>query len=81
MTSKDYSRRHFVGLGVAAAGATLVGAPLPLNAQSLLRAPRGAASNRVRFGIIGVGMQGQSLLGESIRMPDVECVAACDVYD
>jgi predicted dehydrogenase len=35
----------------------------------------------VRFGIIGVGMQGSSLLAESIKLPEVECVAACDVYD
>jgi predicted dehydrogenase len=35
----------------------------------------------VRFGIVGVGMQGNSLLAESIRLPGVECAAACDLYD
>ena len=40
-----------------------------------------APSDKVRFGIIGVGMQGSGLLGESIRLPEVECVAACDLYD
>jgi predicted dehydrogenase len=31
--------------------------------------------------MIGVGMQGSSLLGESIRLEGVECAAACDLYD
>lgn len=40
-----------------------------------------AASDRVRFGMIGVGMQGSGLLGTSIQLPGVACVAACDLYD
>jgi predicted dehydrogenase len=31
--------------------------------------------------MIGIGMQGNYLLGQSIRLPDVECAAACDLYD
>jgi len=38
-------------------------------------------SDRVRFGIIGIGMQGSGLLGTAITLPGVECVAACDLYD
>src|SRR5688572_11888536 len=38
-------------------------------------------SDRVRFGIIGVGMQGSGLLSQSIQLRDVECAAACDLYD
>ena len=38
-------------------------------------------SDRVRFGIIGIGMQGSGLLATSITLPGVECVAACDLYD
>lgn len=38
-------------------------------------------SDRVRFGIIGVGMQGNGLLKTAIGLPGVECVAACDLYD
>src|SRR5439155_1489286 len=38
-------------------------------------------SDRVRFGIIGIGMQGSDLLRNSIQLPGVECVAACDLYD
>ena len=40
-----------------------------------------APSDTVRLGIIGVGMQGSGLLRTSIRVPGVECVAACDLYD
>ncbi len=35
----------------------------------------------MRFGVIGVGMQGSGLLGSAIALPHVECAAACDVYD
>jgi len=38
-------------------------------------------SDTVRFGIVGVGMQGSGLLRTAIRLPGVECVAACDLYD
>jgi len=38
-------------------------------------------SDRIRFGIIGIGMQGSDLLKNSIQLPGVECVAACDLYD
>jgi len=35
----------------------------------------------VRFGIIGIGMQGSGLLRTAVSLPGVECVAACDLYD
>ena len=39
------------------------------------------ASDRVRFGIIGIGMQGSAAAQHAITLPGVECVAACDLYD
>src|SRR6266513_1031244 len=48
--------------------------------RDLIFAPD-AASAGVRFGMIGVGMQGNWLLSESIKLPGVECAAACDLYD
>src|SRR5206468_815015 len=35
----------------------------------------------VRFGMVGVGMQGSGLLGESIKLPGVACAGAADLYD
>jgi len=82
-TKRDrLSRREFLEVGAVAAGATLAGQPLVPGARPRQRNPRpGPASDRVRFGMIGVGMQGSWLLSESIQLPDVECAAACDLYD
>jgi len=83
MSGDIVSRREFVGIGAAVAGASLLGEPLL--ATAAVTSPRGATraapSDRVRFGIIGVGMQGSGLLGTAIQLPNVECVAACDLYD
>ncbi len=38
-------------------------------------------SDRVRFGMIGIGMQGSGLLPHAIALPGIECVAAADLYD
>ncbi|MEP7382016.1 MAG: Gfo/Idh/MocA family oxidoreductase [Gemmatimonadota bacterium] len=81
MTENRYSRRDFVEMGAVAVGASLVGTTGPIPAPRRRDSTRGPASDRLRFGMIGVGMQGSGLLAESIGLPDVECVAACDLYD
>jgi predicted dehydrogenase len=81
MSKDQFSRREFLGVGAAVAGASLVGSPIFPNPRPSWQAPRAPASARVRFGIIGVGMQGNALLAESIKFADVECAAACDLYD
>jgi predicted dehydrogenase len=40
-----------------------------------------APSDQVRFGIIGIGMQGSGLLGAALGLPGMHCVAAADLYD
>ena len=80
MKENNCSRREFLGMSAAAAGASLAAhsmVPLPRN----LIPVAGAASDRVRFGMVGVGMQGNWLLSESIKLPGVECAAAADLYD
>ena len=65
-----------------AAGATLAMRTVLLEPISFAASARpGPPSDRVRFGIIGVGMQGTGLLRNAISIPGVECVAACDLYD
>ena len=79
---KDFSRREFLGTGMAAAGATLAAKTILLDPGPLFAASSPvAASDRVRVGIIGIGMQGNWLLSSAITLPGVECVSACDLYD
>src|SRR5712691_692142 len=82
MKSNRFSRREFLAIGAGAAGASLVTKTILLDPEPAW-AFQGPAlpSDRVRFGIIGIGMQGSGLLASSIELPGVECVAACDLYD
>src|SRR5271169_1288652 len=73
------SRRAFLTGSAAAAGGLLVTKTVRLEAQPFPLAV--APSDRVRFGMIGIGMQGSGLLGGAITIPGVECVAAADLYD
>ncbi len=82
MIRNRFSRREFIGLGAAAAGASLGLKTILLDPDPLWALPQTVApSDRVRFGMIGIGMQGSGLLANSIELPGVECVAACDLYD
>jgi predicted dehydrogenase len=77
-----YSRRKFMGMSAALAGASIAGQKSLLSAEPLWASARPTApSDRLRFAMIGVGMQGSALLGNSIQLPGIECVAACDLYD
>lgn len=77
-----YSRRDFLGLSTIMAGATLARSTTFLDPGPVYAMPQMAApSDRVRFGIVGIGMQGSGLLTNAIQLPGVECAAACDLYD
>ena len=79
---RNFSRREFLQTSSGVAGALAAGNTVLLDPQPLAASPRPIpASDRVRFGIIGVGMQGSGLLATSIKLPGVECAAACDLYD
>src|SRR3954462_11484823 len=82
MIRNRFSRREFIGFGAAAAGASLGLKTILLDPDPLWALPQlVAASDRVRFGIIGVGMEGSGLLSNAVELPGVECVSACDLYD
>jgi predicted dehydrogenase len=73
------SRRAFLQGSAVAAGGVLASKSIFLEAQPLPQSV--APSDRVRFGMIGIGMQGSGLLAGAITLPGVECVAAADLYD
>src|SRR3979411_2298587 len=79
----DVSRRALLQGGTAAAaGGLLLSNTVFLNAQPLGEAAQTQAKGEgVRFGMIGVGMQGSGLLTGAITLPGVECVGAADLYD
>jgi predicted dehydrogenase len=77
-----FSRRKFLEIGAAAAGASFSAKTILLQPEALSASPRAVPpSDRVRFGMIGIGMQGSQLLAQSIELPGIECIAACDLYD
>src|SRR3954469_2057164 len=82
MTRSSYSRREFLGVSAAVAGGSLAAKEVLLAAEPA-GSPRenAAPSDTVRFGIIGVGMEGSGLLSTAIEIPGVECAAAADLYD
>ncbi len=82
MNTSFVSRRQFLQTTVGAAGVSLISGQLALEAEPIASAAQSVApSDRVRFGIVGVGMEGSGLLTTAIQLPGVECVAAADLYD
>ncbi|HXM93021.1 MAG TPA: Gfo/Idh/MocA family oxidoreductase [Candidatus Dormibacteraeota bacterium] len=78
---KDLTRREFIQRSAGASGAFVATRTVLLDPEYIPLSQNVAPSDRVRFGIIGVGMQGSGLLTNAIQLPGVECVAACDLYD
>src|ERR1700726_5327274 len=79
----DLSRRKFLKKTAGAASALAAANTFFLRDTRLEAAsyPRVAPSDRLRFGIIGIGMQGSGLLTAAVQLPGAECIAAADLYD
>ena len=77
------TRRQFLQKTAGTAGALAVSRNILLEPEHIPTALEKIvpASDRLRLGIIGIGMQGSGLLATAITLPGVECVAACDLYD
>jgi predicted dehydrogenase len=80
---KDLSRRKFLQRTAGAVAALSAADAIFLRDPRMEAAsyPQVPPSDRVRFGMIGIGMQGSGLLANAIQLPGVQCVAACDLYD
>ena len=81
MRNVPLSRRKFLQTSACAASGPLAASVIPLHQPLLNSAASPAARDGIRFGIIGVGMEGVNLLSTAIELAGVECVAACDLYD
>jgi predicted dehydrogenase len=82
MSNQRISRRDFMRRSAMVGGATLAARTVVLEPLYAAASPRAVPpSDRIRFGIIGIGMQGSGLLRNAVSLPGVECVAACDLYD
>ena len=78
----DLSRREFLQRTAGATGAFAASHRIFLQPEHIpLPLQSTPPSERVRFGIIGIGMQGSGLLTNAIQLPGVECVAAADLWD
>ena len=81
MDKNEISRREFVrrstGAGIALAASPFFLEPGP--ADGVMQTV--SSSDRVHFGMIGIGMQGSGVLDTAVRLSGVECVAACDLHD
>jgi len=76
------SRRKFIRTGALGAGAIVASRTFNLNAQPWEQPGfKPPAGDKLRFGIIGIGMQGSGLLAGAVTLPGVECVGAADLYD
>jgi predicted dehydrogenase len=75
----NYPRRRY--LKTAAAGGLLTAGGARLEAEIPNDQAPAASSDPVRFGIIGIGMQGSGLLSSALTLSGVQCVAAADLYD
>ncbi|HWF37554.1 MAG TPA: twin-arginine translocation signal domain-containing protein, partial [Candidatus Acidoferrales bacterium] len=63
MSKSLLSRRSFLQTTAAAAGATLAGGSIHLDAEpSYSTQANSAPSDRIRFGMVGVGMEGSGVL-------------------
>src|SRR5436190_709562 len=78
----DFPRRRFLKTSAVAAGALLSPKGILLEQELASDGSKAVpASERVRLGIIGIGMQGSGLLPNAISLRGVECVGAADLYD
>ena len=73
-----FTRRSFLK---QTTGLALTAAALPslAPATALGRAAKASPSNRIVVGCIGVGPQGQGVMGNFLNKPDAQVVAVCDV--
>lgn len=82
MKANSWSRRDFIRMGTAAAMTGAAAKFTLLEPKPLWGLGRPVApSDTIRFASIGTGVRGCELLEASLRVPGIQCVAVCDLYD
>jgi predicted dehydrogenase len=82
MKNMSWTRRRFMQIGSGAVAAGAATKFTILEPSRLWALPQAAApSDTIRFASIGTGVRGCELLTASLRVPGIECVAVCDLYD
>ena len=81
MARLPLTRRDFIRIGTATAAAGAIAKATVLDPTTLSASARMYAGEPVRFASIGTGVRGCELLKASLRVPNAECVAVCDLYD
>lgn len=81
MSRKQFTRRSFLQAGAAVTGGLAAMPRFALQPANIPSVLQGFSGETVRYGIIGIGMQGSGLLTAAVSLPGTECVAACDLYD
>ncbi len=66
--SKPLTRRAFLQTSAGVAGASMMGGGALLEEPAYAAMQAAAPSDRVRFGIVGVGMEGSGLLTTAIQL-------------
>src|SRR3989442_440790 len=75
-TKKRSTRREFLNQSARSTVAIGVGLATAGSWSKVL-----GANERIRLGVIGPGVRGQSVMGQFQKNPEVEVVALCDVYE
>src|SRR5438445_10192305 len=82
MNHRSWTRRDFIRIGTGAMATGATAKFTLLQPKSLWGSARPVPpSDTVRFASIGTGVRGCELLQASLRVPGIECVAVCDLYD
>jgi predicted dehydrogenase len=77
-SNKQISRRGFLKSATGTAVGA-VGFPYLVSSSALGNANNVAASNRITVGCVGIGPQGNGVMGNFLRQKDAQVVAVCDV--
>ncbi len=82
MKKSTWTRRDFIRVGTASVATGAAAKFTLLQPKPLWASPKPVGPNdTIRFASIGTGVRGCELLSATTRVPGIECVAVCDLYD